>query len=303
MRRLIAIATTALAWTLLSSPGTYADNCSGLQDCYGSVQSAAGASAGMAVLIGLAVLYGPSLLRSLTNAPNRPDAVAGRPRGRSRRDREATDRVEPLEVDEEPIHYDEKIRADMAYRGWSPRIVEDAAAGTERVTAVRDQRYNLDGTREDAPATVHTRPDGWYVIRNDQTNDVVQVGGGRLTGWPPARPSGPTWRDSLHGRMAESVGMGRVAFAGPEPCYPVEEAHRAVEYCERHGVRILGLDAFHRTSQTLRPRPDLVLDCSRDRNRQGEASVPTCAARTREVLEEWRGESSLMVSITVEQRP
>ena len=71
-----ALTTVALASaTVVLLPGVaVADNCSGLPDCYGSARSAAGAAAGMALIIGLAVLAAPALLRG-ARPESRPDST------------------------------------------------------------------------------------------------------------------------------------------------------------------------------------------------------------------------------------
>jgi len=83
-RALTTVALASAAVVLL--PGVaVADNCSGLGDCYGSAQSAAGAAAGMALVIGLAVLAAPALLRG-ARPESRPDSTDHKQRDRAPRD-------------------------------------------------------------------------------------------------------------------------------------------------------------------------------------------------------------------------
>jgi hypothetical protein len=63
IRRALTTVALALATVVLLPGVAVADNCSGLRDCYGSARSAAGAAAGMALIIGLVVLAAPALLR------------------------------------------------------------------------------------------------------------------------------------------------------------------------------------------------------------------------------------------------
>jgi filamentous hemagglutinin len=44
-----------------------------------------------------------------------------------------------------------------------------------RVVLVRDTRYEHGGKQVDDPATAYIRSDGTYVVRNDQTGDIVQI--------------------------------------------------------------------------------------------------------------------------------
>lgn len=296
MRRLCASVAGVGLWTLAAPWPAYADNCSSLQDCYGSVQSAVGAAAGMALLVGLAVLYGPALIRSLAQGPPPPD-VDPVPRADVSDADLGPVNVELVELAEKPVRYSEKILADMVTRGWHQRLVEDTAYRPERTVPTRDTRYRLDGGRNDEPASACVGSGGWYVVLNDRTHDVVQVAGGTLEVWAPAPPSGPAWQGSLPGRIAAAVGMPQVVFAGPEPCYPVTAAHRAVDYCQLYGVRILGLDGFEGEPGALRPRLDMVLDCSSGGNEKG--SVDECAARARQVLQEWSAQPGLFVTVTV----
>jgi Colicin E5 ribonuclease domain len=273
---------------LVATPSpAYADNCSSFKDCYGVLQSATTAAAGLAILIGLAVLVAPGLLGHGLEPTPAPDPAS-----------DETSGVEPPGVAERPVVYDEKALANMASRGWSRSTVEETARSYRFLRAAGDTRFNVDGTRDDEPATVFIRADGWYIVLNDRSHDVVQVSAGPLDGWRPARPQG--WTKSLPGRIAEEA-RAPVVFAGSEACYLMSGMDRVIDVCEEHRVRLIGLEGFTGGPDGLMPRLDMILDCSAERNSDGRPSTPgECARSARQLLYIWRQEQpGSFINITV----
>lgn len=292
-RALTTVALASAAVVLL--PGVaVADNCSGLTDCYGSAQSAAGAAAGMALIIGLAVLAAPALLRG-ARPESRPDSTDHKQRDGAPGDGSA---AEVPEVEEEPLRFDEKVRIDMAVRGWTREVAAELARHPARTSATQDRRYNLDGSRASQPATVFARADGLYVVINNVTHDVVQVGAGPLDGTHTG-PTDPSWTESLRGRVATQSGSSEVRFAGPEPCYPVRAAPVAIDWCLRNRVRVLGLEGLVLAEGRLVPQPDTILDCSAERNPGGGGTVAECAERARTLIREWSAIENCFVILTL----
>jgi RHS repeat-associated protein len=69
-----------------------------------------------------------------------------------------------------------KIEGQMAKRGWTQESVEDLIANPSRTVPTRDTRHLPNGAgRNDAPATAYINRSGGYVVRNDETGDIVQV--------------------------------------------------------------------------------------------------------------------------------
>ena len=69
-----------------------------------------------------------------------------------------------------------KIEGQMAKRGWTQESVEELISNPSRTVVTRDTRYLPNGAgRNDAPATAYINRSGGYVVRNDETGDIVQV--------------------------------------------------------------------------------------------------------------------------------
>ncbi|UOE45625.1 colicin E5-related ribonuclease [Agromyces larvae] len=69
-----------------------------------------------------------------------------------------------------------KIERQMSGRGWTRDMVEDLIENPSRTVATRDTRWLSNGVeRNDAPATAYLNSRGGYVVRNDETGDIVQV--------------------------------------------------------------------------------------------------------------------------------
>lgn len=63
----------------------------------------------------------------------------------------------------------------MGRRGWTRESVDDLVNNPSRTVATRDTRHLPGGGRNDAPATGYINRTGGYVVRNDETGDIVQV--------------------------------------------------------------------------------------------------------------------------------
>jgi hypothetical protein len=63
----------------------------------------------------------------------------------------------------------------MGKRGWTRESVADLINSPSRTITTRDTRYLPGGGRNDAPATAYINRSGGYVVRNDETGDIVQV--------------------------------------------------------------------------------------------------------------------------------
>lgn len=68
-----------------------------------------------------------------------------------------------------------KIEKQMGKRGWTRDSVEDLINNPARTVRTRDTRHLPGGGRNDAPATAYINRGGGYVVRNDETGDIVQV--------------------------------------------------------------------------------------------------------------------------------
>jgi hypothetical protein len=313
-----ASATLALVALLGQAAPASADNCSGLQDCYGSAQSAASAVAGITVLLGASVLLAPRLLHRDTPAADhkketplvpvaeRPGAKeSGKEPGKEHGEEHRREGVEGVETPElaRPLHYDEKIRADMATREWSAAAVEGAVQHPAWTASGRDTRYNQDGSRDDAPAIVFGKTDRSYVVVNTWTWDVVHVS------TEPVSPRSPDWVDpallrrALAHQIALETAPGTVLTDGREFFYPVAEGRRVVGYCALRRIRVLGMEGFVRgPSGGLSVQPDLILDCSAERNAEeaGESDPAAAAAEAaHRAVAAWRGTPDLFVTFTV----
>lgn len=65
----------------------------------------------------------------------------------------------------------------LAERGWTERLVRRAIDDPARTVVTRDTRRipGGKGARMDDPATANYSRRGGYVVRNDQTGDIVQI--------------------------------------------------------------------------------------------------------------------------------
>ena len=74
------------------------------------------------------------------------------------------------------IQIGSKIEGQMAKRGWTQESVEDLIANPSQTVPTRDTRWLPGGAgRSDAPATAYINRTGGYVIRNNETGNIVQV--------------------------------------------------------------------------------------------------------------------------------
>lgn len=68
-----------------------------------------------------------------------------------------------------------KIDKQIEKRGWTRESIRDTIKNPDRTDNVQDTRYLLGGGQMNDPATAYVRSDGSYVIRNNVTNEIVQV--------------------------------------------------------------------------------------------------------------------------------
>ena len=87
------------------------------------------------------------------------------------------------------MHLENKIIKQMRQRGWTRESLEDTIVNPHRTARTTDHRWRPDGTRNDDPATVYFNEDGSYVVRNDATDDIVQV----------SDKKDPEWKHPYHG--------------------------------------------------------------------------------------------------------
>ena len=299
IRHYLAALFGILVMLVLAPAPAFADNCSSLADCYGTARSATTAAAGLSLLIGVSVLVAPTLLRRLDDWSS--DDVRPSDDDRSSGEVGIPDLVDP------PIHCGEKVLADMAMRGWSQDMVEEVVRSPYAVHAKKDTRYNGDGTRKNEAATAYVRADGWYVVLSDRLHDVVQVSSGTLDGWLSDRPLDPGWADTLPGRAAADAQV-TVVYAGAQPCYPITEVGRVIDFYVINGIRILGVEGFVEGPVGLVPQLDMILDCSAKRSGPGPTQTNRdCAFQARQLANLWRryGPPSLLSVTTapVEPRP
>lgn len=85
----------------------------------------------------------------------------------------------------ERIEYqiDSKIQKQMGPRGWSTDLIEDTLSRLASKVSTRDTRWLQKGARMDDPATAFVRSDGSYVVRNNNSGDIVQVSNRNTTNW------------------------------------------------------------------------------------------------------------------------
>ncbi len=72
------------------------------------------------------------------------------------------------------FNYDAKIGKQMAKRGWTPDLVQEAIDNPDRTVTWSDTRNTPLGTKNNDPATVYYK-NGGYVVVNDVTHQIVQV--------------------------------------------------------------------------------------------------------------------------------
>lgn len=80
------------------------------------------------------------------------------------------------------IKYEQKIKNQMPKRGWDETDIENTIKNGKQESAM-DTRHTKTGTRNNSPATKYTNPDGSYVVRNNNTGDIVQISNKNKPGW------------------------------------------------------------------------------------------------------------------------
>jgi hypothetical protein len=79
--------------------------------------------------------------------------------------------------------FGDKINEQMPERGWTQEQVEQTIENPDRTVETTDTRWNPDGTRNNDPATAYINEDGSYVVRNNETGDIVQISDRTDPGW------------------------------------------------------------------------------------------------------------------------
>ena len=87
-------------------------------------------------------------------------------------------------ADEIEVQYNRKIRKQMVQRGWTDASIRDTIQSPARTGETVDDR-TVEGQKRDDPATAYFRDDGSYVIRNDRTNEIVQLSDRNDPDWTP----------------------------------------------------------------------------------------------------------------------
>lgn len=83
--------------------------------------------------------------------------------------------------------YDQKIAKQMGKRGWTDSRVQEALDSPTRTVNTKDTRYTPGGSgvKNNDPATAYYHKDGGYVVRNDESGNIVQV----------SDVNDPNWKD------------------------------------------------------------------------------------------------------------
>lgn len=76
-----------------------------------------------------------------------------------------------------------KIQKQLTRRGWTVEAIREVISNPHRTAPTRDTRYLPEGGRLDDPATAYIASDGSYVVRNDETGDLVQVSNRNDPNW------------------------------------------------------------------------------------------------------------------------
>ena len=82
------------------------------------------------------------------------------------------------------VQYNRKIRKQMGPRGWTDALIRGTIRSPTRTGETGDHR-TVEGEKRDDPATAYFRGDGSYVIRNDRTNEIVQLSDRNDPDWTP----------------------------------------------------------------------------------------------------------------------
>lgn len=79
--------------------------------------------------------------------------------------------------------YGAKIEGQLEKRGWTKKLVESTIDDPVRTVATRDTRHLPGGGRLDEPATAYYSRRGGYVVRSDQSGDIVQLSDRTDSSW------------------------------------------------------------------------------------------------------------------------
>jgi len=94
--------------------------------------------------------------------------------------------VDDIPLDEDLTWYlDEKVEAQMTDRGWTSEAIDDVINNPVGTKATRDERFDpiTHQKVDQGPATMYYRSDGYYVVRNDETGEIIQVTDTTDDGW------------------------------------------------------------------------------------------------------------------------
>lgn len=82
------------------------------------------------------------------------------------------------------FQYDKKILCQMEKRGWDNKSIDDILVNPSRTVQWKDTRWDPKiGGRRDDPATAYIRNDGHYVVRNNKTEEIVQISNTTKPNW------------------------------------------------------------------------------------------------------------------------
>jgi len=79
--------------------------------------------------------------------------------------------------------FGDKINKQMIKRGWTKESVNQTINNPSKLVKTTDTRFNPDGSKNSEPATAYLNQDGSYVVRNDNTGDIVQVSNRKDPNW------------------------------------------------------------------------------------------------------------------------
>lgn len=88
-------------------------------------------------------------------------------------------------INEEKINFNigEKIEKQMPKRSWTDKTIEEAFNNPQKTIKTSDTRWAEGGAKLDDPATAYYHKDGGYVVRNDNTGDIVQISDKKDPNW------------------------------------------------------------------------------------------------------------------------
>ena len=79
--------------------------------------------------------------------------------------------------------FGDNINKQMKKRGWTEESVNQTLNYPSKTVKTTDTRFNPDGSKNTDSATAYLNQDGSYVVRNDNTGDIVQVSNRKDPNW------------------------------------------------------------------------------------------------------------------------